>query len=86
MAGRLDDHVALETEEIAQREQLLLGRVAGRVLALGRIGEHVARAEHVAVGVHRAGGRLVAGLSGIGVERQVVGVHRLGWAPSGGAC
>ena len=39
VAGRLHDHVPGETEVIAQREQLLLRRVAGRVLPLGRVGE-----------------------------------------------
>ena len=39
VAGRLHDHVLVEAEEIAQREQLLLGRVAGRVFALRRVGK-----------------------------------------------
>ena len=39
VAGGLHDDVALEAEEIAQGEELLLGRVAGRVFALRRIGK-----------------------------------------------
>ena len=39
VAGGLHDDVAREAEVVAQREQLLLARVAGRVLALGRVGE-----------------------------------------------
>ncbi len=75
MTSGLDDDVALEAQEIAQGEQLFLGRVAGGVFALGRIGEDRGRAEHVAVRVHRPRRRPVGGLGGIGVERQVVGVH-----------
>ena len=55
VAGGLDDDVAADSEVVAQREELLLARVAGRVLALGREGELVARPEDVAVGVDRAG-------------------------------
>ena len=54
VAGGLHDHVALETEEIAQGEELLLGRVARRVLPLRRVGKHGGRAEDVAVCVHGA--------------------------------
>ena len=39
VAGRLHDHVLVEAEEVAQREQLLLRRVARRVLALRREGK-----------------------------------------------
>jgi hypothetical protein len=39
MAARLHDHALVEAEKVAQREELLLWRVAGRVFALGRIGE-----------------------------------------------
>ena len=57
VAGGLHDDVAREAEVVAQREQLRLARVAGGVLPLGRVRELRARAEHVAVRVHRAGRR-----------------------------
>ena len=76
VAGRLDDDVAVEAEEVAQREQLLLAGVDRRVLALRRVGEDVAGAEHVAVGVDRAGRRDVGRLAGVRVEREPVGVGR----------
>ena len=49
--------VAREAEVVAQREQLRLARVARGVLPLGRVRKLRARAEHVAVRVHRAGRR-----------------------------
>ena len=52
VAGRLHDDVAIETEMVAQREQLRLAGVAGRVFALGRVGELSARPEHMAMGVN----------------------------------
>ena len=58
MTGALDDHVALEAQEVAQRKELLLGSVGGRVLALRRIGKHVARTEHMAMRIHGAGRQL----------------------------
>ncbi len=54
VAGRLHDHVAREAEVIAQREQLRLRGVAGRVFALGRIGEFGARPEDMAMRIDRA--------------------------------
>ena len=54
VAGRLDDDVALEAEEVAQREQFLFRRVARRVLALLRIRKRGRRTEHMAVRVDRA--------------------------------
>jgi hypothetical protein len=62
VAGGLHDHVAREAEVVAQREELLLAGVAGRVLALGREGEFGAGAEHVAVRVDAAGRQLERGL------------------------
>ena len=44
----------VETQVVAQCEQLILAGVAGRVLALGREGEDVARTEDVAVRVDGA--------------------------------
>jgi hypothetical protein len=38
VAGGLHDHVLVEAQVVAQREQLLLAGVARRVLALGRVG------------------------------------------------
>ena len=57
VAGRLDDDVALEAEIIAQFEQLLLRRVAGRVFAFRRVGEFVGGAEDMAMRIHGTGMR-----------------------------
>ena len=62
VAGGLDDHVLVEAEKVAQREQLFLRRIAGRVFALRRIGEFGLRPEHVAMRIDRAGRRLELGL------------------------
>ncbi len=78
VAGRLHDHVLVEPEEIAQREQLFLGRVAGRVFALGRVGKFRLRAEHVAVRIDRARRRPVFRLRRVGMERDVACAHRHG--------
>ncbi len=75
VATGLHDHIALEAQKVAQGEQLFLGGVAGGVLAAGMIGKHVARAEHVAVRVHRALGRDEGRLGWIGHKRQIVGIH-----------
>ena len=75
VTGRLHDDVALEPEVVAQREQLFLRGVAGRVLALGRIGERRARPEHVAMRVHRAGRHHESRLRRVRVEGQIVGIH-----------
>jgi hypothetical protein len=55
VAGRLHDHVLVEAEEVAQREQLVFRRVARRVLPLGRVRKLRAWTEDVAVRVHCAG-------------------------------
>ena len=79
VAGGLHDDVAREAEVIAQREQLRLAGVAGRVLSLGRVGELRARAEHVAVRVHRAGRRReAAACSGCGYQSSQPGVFSNG--------
>ena len=57
VAGGLHDDVAREAQVIAQREQLRLARVAGRVLPLGREGKLRPGTEHVAMRVHGAGRR-----------------------------
>ncbi len=49
---------------VAQREELSLAGVAGRVFALGRVRELGAGAEHVAMRVDRAGRQREAGLRG----------------------
>ena len=69
-------------EVLAQREQLLPARVAGRVLALGRVGKLRARPEHVAVRIHAVGRQLEARLAGTRVPVQPAG--RLLEASSGG--
>ena len=73
VAGGLHDHVARKTQVVAQRKELRLGGVAGRVLALGRVGELGAGAEHVAVRVHRAGRHLEGRLARAGVPVQPAG-------------
>src|SRR5208282_1265353 len=54
VAGRLNDDVAGKAQVIAEREELRLARVAGRVLALGRVREFGAGAEHVAMRIGAA--------------------------------
>ncbi len=54
MTGRLHDDVAVESEAIAQREQLRLAGVAGGVFAFGRVGELGPRSEHMAMRVDGA--------------------------------
>jgi hypothetical protein len=61
MTGRLHDDVARKTEMVAQRKQLLLRRIAGRVFALRHIGKFGAGAEHMAMCVDGAGRHLEAG-------------------------
>ena len=56
VAGGLHNHVAGKAQVVAQRKQLILGRIAGRVLALGCKRELDARAKHMAMGVYAAGG------------------------------
>ena len=73
VAGGLHDDVLVEAEAIAQREELLLRRIARRVLPLRRVRELVAGAEHVAVRVHRAGGNLERRDRRIRVKRQPAG-------------
>jgi hypothetical protein len=75
VAGRLHDDVALEPEVVAQREQLFLRGIAGRVLALGRIGEGIARPEYVAVRIHGPGRHRETRLRRVRVKGQIVGIH-----------
>jgi len=72
---RLDDHVALDPEVIAQGKQLLLARVARCVLALGREGELVTGTENVTVRVDGPTGQHEAWRAGTRVKDQPVGVH-----------
>src|SRR5207244_11663875 len=58
VAGGLHDDVPGEAEVVAQRVELLLRCVAGRVLALRRVGELRARSEHVTMRIHAAGRHL----------------------------
>ncbi len=72
---RLHDHVALEAEIVAQLPELLLRRVARRVLALRRIWKLVARTEDVTMRVDRAGRRTVHRLARRLVIDEPVAVH-----------
>ena len=76
MTGRLHDDVLVEAEKIAQREQLFLWRIAGRVFPLRRERKRRFRTEHVAMRIDRARRRLVFRLRRIGVERNVTRRHR----------
>src|SRR5215470_8770536 len=76
MARGLDDHVLVEAEEVAQREQLFLRRIARRVFALGRVRKFGLGAEHVAVRINRVRWRLESRLRWIGMERDVARRHR----------
>ena len=69
----LHDHVACKAQVVAQRVQLVLAGVAGRVLALGRVGELGTGAEHVAMGIHGACWHLEFGFAGAGVPVQPAG-------------
>src|SRR5262249_26673212 len=82
VAGRLHDHVLVEAEKVAQREQLFLGRVTGRVFALGRVGKFAFRPEHVAVRIDGARWRDVLRLRRIGMKRDIAWAHRHGPFPS----
>ena len=63
VTGRLHDHVAIEAEMVAQREQLRLAGVARGVFALGRIRKLGARPEHMAMRVDGSGRKRKAGLA-----------------------
>src|SRR5690606_20047298 len=52
--GALHDDGALDAQQPVQGEQVVGGRVDGRVSALGRVREPVAGTEHVHIGVDRA--------------------------------
>jgi hypothetical protein len=73
VAGGLHDHVFVKAQVVAQREQLVFRRVARRVFPLRRIGKLRARAEHMAVRIHRTGGQLEAGFAGPGVPVEPAG-------------
>ena len=76
VAGRLDNDVVVEAEKVAQREQLLLRRVARCVFALRRVGKFALRAEDVTMRIDRAQRRFVFRFRRIGMERNVPGTHR----------
>src|SRR5262249_49788811 len=78
VARRLNDHVLVEAEKVAQRGELLLGRIARRVFALGRVGELALVPEPVAGRVARPRRRPIFRLGGIGVEGDVAWTHRHG--------
>ena len=75
VAGGLHDHVALEAQKVAQRKQLILRRVARRVLALGRKRKLRGGAEHMAVRIDRARRHTPARLGRIRMKDQPVGIH-----------
>src|SRR5512138_1553276 len=54
MAGCLHDHVAFETEEVTQRPELFLRRIARCVLALRGVREYIAGPKNVAMRIDRA--------------------------------
>ena len=66
VTGRLHDHVLVEAEEVAQREQLLLRRVARGVFALRRERKLRLRPEHVAMRATAPAGGLYVGFDGLG--------------------
>src|SRR5690606_16176575 len=70
VTGGLHDDVLVEAEVVAQREQLLLGGVAGGVLALRRIWELSAGSEDVAVSVDGSRGQGEAWRGGTGIPVQ----------------
>ena len=70
VARGLDDHVAAHAEVVAEGEELVLARVARRVLALGCEGERGAGPEHVAVRVDRARGEGERGNRGLRIPVQ----------------
>jgi hypothetical protein len=76
VARGLYEHVALETEVVAQRPELFLACIAGRVLTLRRVREARARSEHVAVRVHAAGRQSKARLRRLRMKRQPASIHR----------
>ena len=77
VAGRLHDHVAREAEKIAQRAQLFLRRVAGRVFALGRVRELRAGPKTWQCASTAPGGARNVGFDGIRMEgRASPCVHR----------
>ena len=75
VARRLDDDVAFDPEVIAQGKQLLLARVARRVLALGREGELLTGTENVTVRVDGPTGQHETWRAGTRVKDQPVGIH-----------
>ena len=62
VAGRLHHHIAGKAEMVAQRIELLVRRVAGRVFALRRKRKFGAGAEHMAMRIDRARRQLKARL------------------------
>jgi len=72
----LDDHILIEAEKVAQREQLLLRRITGRVFALRRIGKFRLGAEHMTMGIDGARRRFEFRFRRIGMERNVTRRHR----------
>src|SRR5690606_18664094 len=75
VAGGLHDDIAGEAEIVAQPEQRLLRRIAGRVFPLRRVREEMRRAENMAMRIDRAGRRLKGRLRRVGVKGQVIGIH-----------
>ena len=78
MGRGLHNHVLVEAEKIAQREQLFLRRVARRVFALRRVRKFVFRTEHMAMRINRARRRLELRLRRVGMERDIARRHRHG--------
>ena len=79
MARRLDNDVAREAKVIAQGEELILTRVARRVLAFFGEGELARGAKDVTVRVHRTLGYLEVWFRGIGFEAEPIVVDLEGF-------
>ena len=79
VARGLHDDVLVESEKVAQREELLAARVARSVFALGREGEDGSRSEDVAMGIHCSRWHCEGRLRGIRVPVEPIGVfHECG--------
>ena len=70
MASGLDYDVTSKPKVVAQRKELILRRIAGRVLALRRIGKRVTRSKNMAMRINCSGGQLKSRLGRAGEPVQ----------------
>ena len=75
VAGGLHDDAAGKAQAPAQFPEFLFGRIAGRVLAVGSVGEQVAGAEYVAMSIDCARGHGERRFGRVWVECQPVFIH-----------